>query len=240
MTRDLPNRLNGFLDEHPEVKLIVIDVLERIRSAKTSGNKNAYQIDSAEMAKIKVIADKNEICVFLIHHTRKMKDQSDPFQRISESQGILGAVDEAFMLEKEKRMDNMAVLSIVSREMADMELVLEFNQSTCRWEVRGTLEERQALTAREEYEADPVVITIKGLLERNPAGIELSASEFLCEMPVIAKDYGGHTPTSLGKRFPKIAPLLYEYDKIVHREERNKNRRTHTFYTQVSQVSLLS
>ena len=66
---------------------------------------------------------------------------------ISGTNGLLGAADGAFIMQKKRRTDNTALLDIVGRDQPDQELTLEFNRERCVWEFRGrngTLE----LTAR--------------------------------------------------------------------------------------------
>jgi hypothetical protein len=62
-----------------------------------------------EVNRIKSVADRHEIAVLLVHHLRKMPD-SDPFNMVSGSTGIIGAVDSIFVLEKDCRTDNKAKL----------------------------------------------------------------------------------------------------------------------------------
>lgn len=222
----LTEQLDEHMKAHPDTKLIVIDVLERIRSGNAPRNKNAYQIDSAEIGRIKAIADKYNICVFLVHHNRKMRDASDPFLNMSGSQGIVSSVDEGFTLSKEKREDVRATLNIISREMGDEKLVLEFDRGLCRWKRVGTFEEQEQQRSRREYDDDPVVKTIKGLLSISPAGIELKASELADFIP----QYGGVAMDvrTIGLTINRHKANLFNYDKIVHHRGTTKNKK-HSF-----------
>ena len=51
---------------------------------------------------LKNLADKYGIAILLIHHLRKEYDK-DPFNRISGTTGIQGAVDSSFILVEETR-----------------------------------------------------------------------------------------------------------------------------------------
>ena len=56
---------------------------------------------------------------------------------ISGTNGLLGAADGAFIMQKKRRTDNTALLDIVGRDQPDQELTLEFNRERCVWEFQG-------------------------------------------------------------------------------------------------------
>ena len=59
----------------------------------------------------------------IVHHTRKMP-ASDKFEMISGTTGLLGSADGAFVLQKEKRTDDAAILDVVGRDQPDQRLYL--------------------------------------------------------------------------------------------------------------------
>jgi RecA-family ATPase len=81
-------QLEQFVNDHPETGLIIIDTAQRIRG-DASENRVGYACDYEDMNKIKDLADRLNIAVLLIHHTRKLPD-SDPFNTISGSTGLTG------------------------------------------------------------------------------------------------------------------------------------------------------
>ena len=235
----LSEQIDSHMAEHQNTKIIVIDVLERIRSGNAPRNKNAYQIDSAEIARIKMIADKYNICIFMVHHNRKMRDASDPFLSLSGSQGILSSVDEGFTLTKEKREDVRATLNIISREMGDEKLIVEFDKTSCQWVRISTFEEAEVARAKAEYEADPVVKTIKGILALAQGGVELTAHELLEQMTIYAGTI--RSEREIGQAIKKWTPELFNNDKIRVQSRRVKNARKHAFtYFTSSPLSPLS
>lgn len=123
-------QLESFITGKPDTGLIVIDTLQRIRG--TAIDKNAYALDYEDMGKIKAIADKMNIAILLIHHVRKMPD-SDPFNMVSGSTGIVGSADAMYVLEKERRLDNQAILHVTGRDVEDMQLLLEFDRERTVW-----------------------------------------------------------------------------------------------------------
>ena len=84
--------LDGFLHEHPETKLIIIDTFVKIRG-EAKRNESAYGVDSREAGVIKKFADTHNIAVVLVTHTRKGIDPDDPFVNITGTYGVAGAAD---------------------------------------------------------------------------------------------------------------------------------------------------
>jgi predicted ATP-dependent serine protease len=62
-------QLEGFLEGHPDTRLIVIDVLQRILVHKAQGN--AYTEDYDVMKPLHELARARGITVLGIHHTRQ-------------------------------------------------------------------------------------------------------------------------------------------------------------------------
>jgi hypothetical protein len=81
-----------------------------------------------------MIADRHKIAILLVHHLRKMND-SDPFNMVSGTTGLTGAVDGSFVLMKDKRSTNKAKLYATGRDIEYMELNLEFDKEQFIWKV---------------------------------------------------------------------------------------------------------
>ena len=128
----LDMQMENFTKEHPDTKLIIIDTLQKIR--EVSGDKYSYASDYDIITKLKSFADKHNIGILVVHHTRKM-ESSDTFDMISGTQGLLGAADGAFILQKEKRTENKAILDISGRDQQDQKLHLKFDVERCVWEL---------------------------------------------------------------------------------------------------------
>lgn len=135
-SKQLHNGLEGqiehYIKEHPNLRLIILDTLQKIR--ELAGDKFSYASDYEIITVIKRISDKHKLCVLVVHHTRK-QGAEDCFDTISGTTGLLGAADGAFILHKEKRTDNKALLDIVGRDQQDQRLHLNFNRERCLWEL---------------------------------------------------------------------------------------------------------
>ena len=124
----LEQQLERALEEHPGIRLIILDTLQKVRIE--SGNGMSYAADYRDASALKSVADRYHICLLAIHHLRKLPDE-DPFNRLSGTNGLSGAADGSLVLLRTKRQENTAVLSATGRDIEDQEETLEFDD--CRW-----------------------------------------------------------------------------------------------------------
>lgn len=133
--KGLDEQLQGFMHVHPDTKLIIIDTLQKVR--EVGGDSYSYANDYDIIARLKKFADSCGICLLLVHHTRKQQ-ADDRFDMISGTNGLLGAADGAFLLQKEKRTSNAATLDVSGRDQQDQRLYLSRNQERLIWELEKT------------------------------------------------------------------------------------------------------
>ena len=131
----LDEQLTRFMQEHPDTKLIIIDTLQKVR--EVGGDNYSYANDYEIITRLKKFADSYGITLLLVHHTRKQK-ADDTFDMISGTNGLLGAADGAFLLQKEKRTGNTATLEVSGRDQQDQRLHLKRNESTLAWDLERT------------------------------------------------------------------------------------------------------
>ena len=128
----LDEQLEKFIREHPDTRLIIIDTLQKIREVSTDAY--SYANDYDIVGRMKQFADKNGVCLLLVHHTRKQQ-AGDKFEMISGTTGLLGCADGAFLLQKEKRTDLNATLEIVGRDQPDQKLHLTRDAEKLTWQL---------------------------------------------------------------------------------------------------------
>ena len=122
----LENQIENFKSNHTELKIVIIDTLQKIRS----GDDASYASDYKELSVLKELADKLRIAILLIHHTRKCRD-NDPFNMISGTTGISGCVDGSMVMIEKQRGSGEAILYCVGRDIENLELHLKREES--RW-----------------------------------------------------------------------------------------------------------
>ena len=102
--------------DHPSVRLVVIDTFQRVREG--GGAQYSYQSDYEEIRPFKEFTDIHDVALILVHHTRKNTERENSFDRISGTNGLLGAADGAFLLYREKG-----------------RVILDFDSQRCLWTV---------------------------------------------------------------------------------------------------------
>lgn len=155
----LDEQLQRFVNEHPDTKLIIIDTLQKVREA--GGDKFSYANDYEIVGKLKQFADKNHICLLLVHHTRKQQAE-DKFDMISGTNGLLGAADGAFLLQKEKRTSDAATLDISGRDQQDQRLHLRRDADRLIWQFE------KAETELWKVPPDPLLEAVAALVAQEP------------------------------------------------------------------------
>ena len=128
----LEEQVEGFVASHADTRLVIIDTLQRVRPA--DGNRYSYASDYEIITNLSTLASKLGICLLIVHHTRKQQDE-DKFNMISGTNGLLGAADGAFLLEKDKRTDRHAILEITGRDQQEQRLHLEHDPETLLWKL---------------------------------------------------------------------------------------------------------
>ena len=133
--RGLDEQLEGFIGEHRDTRLIIIDTLQKVR--ETVKDAYSYANDYEVIGRLKTFAGKYGICVLLVHHTRK-QPAGDSFEMISGTTGLLGCADGALLMQKEKRTSYTATLDVVGRDQPDQRLYLIKHPEHLSWELDHT------------------------------------------------------------------------------------------------------
>lgn len=166
----LEDQLEEFINLHPDTRLIIIDTLQKIRQG--NGDSYSYANDYECVGNLKKFADQKEICLLIVHHTRKQQ-ASDKFDMISGTTGILGCADGAFILQKERRTDSTATLDIVGRDQCDQKLYLIRNQEKLLWDLDHTETELW------KSPPDPIVLKIAEFITTDNPKWNGNASELV-------------------------------------------------------------
>lgn len=149
----LYEQLTRFVSEHRDTRLIIIDTLQKIREA--SGDRYSYASDYEMIGQLKHFADQTGIALLLVHHTRKQ--QADD-KLISGTNGLLGAADGAFVLQKEKRTGNTAVLEVSGRDQPGQRLILKKDMERLVWDLE------KSETELWQIPPDPILEKVAALL----------------------------------------------------------------------------
>jgi hypothetical protein len=124
--------LTTWLDEHPQARLVIVDILERVRPRRTR-NGSVYADDYAALAPLQRIAQERNIGVLIIHHSNKTRPE-DFRDTANGSMGLIGACDTFWSLQRIAGKAD-AVLHIIGRDVDAAELALRFADGF--WSVLG-------------------------------------------------------------------------------------------------------
>lgn len=234
MDHGLLDMLDEHLEQHPETKLIIIDTLQKVRGQAISSKEHAYAQDYREMGNVKAHMDEKGVSVMFVHHNRKMKDDDDPFNMISGTNAIMGAADTVWTITKAKRDSVEATLHITGRDVFQSDTVITFNQDTGTWKAIGAEADVTAAAEWAKYHTNPIVKTIKALLEQSPEKRwDGPMKELLEAGKVIAETLLAPNAQQLGYAVKDLEPKLFQYDGIIHWAPSNgTGGKRHYFYYQ--------
>lgn len=123
-------RMTEWLDDHPDARLVVIDVLAKVRG-RSAPNVPIYEADYLAMSALKAIADTYNVAVVVVHHTRKTTAE-DFLDTVSGSQGLAGSADTVAVLTRSRGSAD-AVLKITGRDVEESERAFDFDPRTGLW-----------------------------------------------------------------------------------------------------------
>ena len=125
LSNGLEQDISDFLHSYPLTKLIIIDTLQKIRAPKVGSVGGVYASDYEDMSALKKISAERGVTIMLVHHLRKQKD-SDVFNQISGSTGIIGSADSAYVMMRDARGSNTALLIATGRDIDYQQFRINF------------------------------------------------------------------------------------------------------------------
>jgi hypothetical protein len=128
--------IEQWLTDHPMRRLVVIDVLGRVRGAKRR-DEEAYQYDYRILAALQELAIRYRVAIVVVHHVRK-SDAEDVLDTISGTTGIAGACDLALVLGRTKHGIRLAGRG---RDTEEIDKLVDFDPDTALWSVTGEYDE---------------------------------------------------------------------------------------------------
>lgn len=215
----------------PNIKFIVIDTFQLIRGEEKR-NENIYKYDYRELGTLKRFANEHEICILLVHHTRKGKDESNEFNEVLGSTAMNGGVDATFKITKQKNSDSEATFSVQARGVYVEPISMIFDRESFRWLKLGNDTERAERRLYEEYLRNDFRTIITGLIKDGGGQWSGTATQLVTE----SGKYLDHAPYAVtcqqvGRELKKIEAQLFRYDNIKHTEygKGGKTGRNHIF-----------
>ena len=126
--------IREWLENHPDARLVIVDVLAMFRSPATGKDHNPYASDYQAIKDLQQLAGEFGVAIVVVHHTRKSKGENDPFEEISGTLGLSGAADTGLVLRKDQRGE---ILYGRGRDIEEIEMEVKFDRLTCKWLSHG-------------------------------------------------------------------------------------------------------
>jgi RecA-family ATPase len=153
-------RLDAWLTDHPHTRLVVIDVLKMWR-AKTNTRDGIYNVDYESVAELIALSKKHNVSIVIVHHNNKQVKPEDPFDNISGSTGLLGAVDAIIVMQRERGKD-VASYWITGKDIeATSRHAMVWKPETLSWVLEGDAE--KYFESEERLEIEELLEAEKGL-----------------------------------------------------------------------------
>ncbi len=128
-----------WLDKHPETRLILVDVFQKLRPPAKRNAGNAYQEDYQVLGPLQRFAQDRHIALVLLHHTNKLRAE-DAYDSISGSTGLMSCADTTLLMRR-NRNDPKGTLSVTGRDVEERKLAVRFEGGL--WRCEGDAEELQ-------------------------------------------------------------------------------------------------
>lgn len=132
---DMPNidrgglaQVEAWLQDHPDARLVIIDVYGKIKGAG-----KGYEADYALVDKFRQLSKRyKSVAIVLVTHTVKKINKNDPFASIVGGVGLTGAVDASMVLLRQ-RGEQVGTLWLTGKDVEEAATPIELREG--RWEV---------------------------------------------------------------------------------------------------------
>ena len=209
-------QLSNFMEEYPNVRLVIIDTLRKILDCDDESY--SYAKDYSLVDEIRSIINRKDVCTLIVHHNRKMKSD-DIFDMISGTQGLFGSSDGGFVIHKEDRRSKEAKIEVVGRDQAEECITVEKNMDTLCWEL---VNEETELWSEP---AEPVLEEVAKYINADNPNWEGTATELVDILKLDIK------PNALSMRLNiNAGRLIKEYKILFHAKRTHDGRRIILMY----------
>jgi len=186
----------GWLENHPDARLVVFDTLAKIRPR--AAGKNVYQDDYEALETLLPLAAEHNAAIVVVHHLRK-QSAADPLDEINSSIGLTGGVDGVLILKRDRTRAD-ASLFVTGRDVEEeKDLALRWSPEIGAWTLVGDAEEYRVSEERQEildYARDvggPVGIKeVATTLDKNYKTVAALMEKMLKAGTLSSPGYGKH------------------------------------------------
>lgn len=205
------DQIKNYLDQDPNIGVIVVDVFAIIRSKQDAKNKESeYQHSYRDIIPLNNLAQERHISIILVCHDRKMVDENDPFSNILGSTGLQGAVSQMIVMFRKRKGEPITIA--IKGKTIDALPVLTTNLEEGQWKlVAGSIEELEEESRYQEFIKSDIRVACDLIAEQE--NFKGTCSAFINKAvdlgyPLVA------TPKAVGYFLNKNRALFLKYDFI--------------------------
>ena len=129
--------------------------------------------------------------------------------------------DITIVLDKQSRMDDEAGFLLTGRDIEQCERVIRFDKARCRWVMQGTAAQLAAQRRVAEYEAEPIVKTLRVLLQQGDGTWSGNAQALMQMGERYTNEELASSTRALAGRIKELQPMLWERDAIKCWDKQN-------------------
>ena len=156
-------RLERWLTDHPEARLVIIDTLEKVRPHTASLDRSMYTADYLIGDRLTPLSKKFAIALVIVHHTRKAT-ADDPVELVSGTLGLTGGVDGVMVLRRQRGQAD-AFLYVTGKDVEEeKDYALNWDAKTTTWAIKGD--------ARDYTGSDERLANVELLKQHGPLSIK--------------------------------------------------------------------
>jgi hypothetical protein len=139
--------ISEWITEHPEARLVVIDVFTRMRPAEVKRS-DLYRADYNAAAGLQTVAIRHGVAVVALYHTRKA-EAADFVETVQGTFGLAAGAD-TILVARRGRGEADATLQATGRDISEQELALRFSLDAQTWTLLGDAAEYNVGETRRE------------------------------------------------------------------------------------------
>lgn len=160
-------QIEAYLEEDPNIGVVVIDVFQIIRSRARSIKESEYEHAYRDITPLNDLAQKHHISIMLVCHDRKAVDPDDPFSNILGSTGLQGAATQMMVMFRKRKEDPIHI-SVKGKTIDGLpELNVKLEQA--HWELVSGVDtaEREKTEMMNQYRSSDIRRAVVELANRN-------------------------------------------------------------------------
>ena len=191
----------------PEPRLVIIDVLQRVKPIGNS-HRNAYENDYSIWAPLQAWATTHGISVLGLHRTKK-GGADDPLEALSGSNGLSACADTTLVLDRDS---DGITLYVRGRDPEEQELALEFEAGV--WKYKGdaakarlTAERKKILQVLEEADAPLGPKDIAALTDLPSPNVRQTLHRMCSAGEIKKAGYGKYVHLNYGPPVTPVTPV---------------------------------